>query len=232
MLINVSKVAFALTVGLLAATPAMAGGSIKDAPLPATSNWAGFYVGVDAGYQFSEGTFAVPGTVSTGVDPEGTSLGGHIGFRQQAPGNIVVGAELRFFATLDSEKSERLFPFANFGKLETEWGGDARVSIGYAMGRFLPYVAGGIAFTDVQGCTTVGGPTACPVPTANFSDTLFGWTIGGGAAYALTDHFIARVDYTFSDFGSETFSTPALPGGRTSVDLETHAVRGSLSYKF
>ncbi len=83
-----------------------------------------------------------------------------------------------------------------------------------------------MALADYDGFTTIVGGSS------GFSDTRAGWTIGGGLAYAITDNLVTRLDYSYSDFGSKTHSTPGVPGGATRVRLDTHALRAGLSYKF
>lgn len=196
-------------------------------------NWTGFYVGADAGYSFGKGNFNVTGAAGavSSPAPSGFSLGLHAGYRYQLQNNIVLGAEVRGFANVDSRNQKQLGPFVNFGRMENQWGGDARLSLGYAIGRFLPYVAGGLALADVRGCTTVAGGATCGA-NASFSDTRLGWTVGGGFAYAITNNLIARVDYAYSDFGRKNYATPGVAGGNTRIKLETHAVRAGISYKF
>jgi outer membrane immunogenic protein len=208
----------------------------KPSPVPVMTHfsWTGFYVGVDAGYSVGRSNFNVTGAagaVST-PEPSGFSIGGHAGYRYQLQNNVVLGAEVRAFGNIDTRDQKKLGGFANFGRTETRWGGDARLSLGYAMGRFLPYLAGGVALADIKGCTTTAGGAACGGATASFSDTRVGWTIGGGLAYAFTNNLIARVDYAYSDFGSKNFSTPGVAGGNTKVKLQTHGIRAGLSYKF
>ncbi len=225
-------------LALLATSSAMAAdlGTKKPSPvLPmmATFNWTGAYVGIDAGYSFGKANFNVTGIAGavSSPEPSGFSLGAHAGYRYQLQNNIVLGAEARLFANFETKNNKRLGPFVNDGQVENRWGGDARLTLGYAIDRLMPYIAGGVAFADVRGCTTafLGGPCAA---NASFSDTRVGWTIGGGLAYAFTNNLIARVDYSYSDFGAKTYSTPGVGAGLTRVKLETHAVRAGLSYKF
>ncbi|HRE22618.1 MAG TPA: outer membrane beta-barrel protein, partial [Rhabdaerophilum sp.] len=168
---------------------------------------------------------------SVTTDPSGFSLGGHAGYRYQMANNIVLGAEVRAFTNIDSTSVKRLGIFVNNARVENQWGGDARLSIGYAFGRLLPYIAGGVAVADLKGCTTPGGSTACAA-NADYSDTRVGWTIGGGLAYAVTNSLLVRVDYAYSDFGAKNYTTPAVAGGVTRAKLDTHAVRAGLSWKF
>lgn len=190
-------------------------------------SWTGGYAGIDAGYQWGNGRLSIPGLgVAASTDPSGFSLGGHLGYRYQFNNNIVAGAEVRGFANFDTGSSTGYSGVTNTSRLENQWGGDARLSVGYAWGRFLPYIAGGLALADYEGSTTfLGG-------SSSFSETRYGWTIGGGLAYAITDNLITRIDYSYSDFGSKNSGTAGVPGATTRTRLDTHAVRAGLSYKF
>jgi outer membrane immunogenic protein len=226
---------FVIGAGLLAASAASAADLSVRRSQPAAPafaptagfSWMGGYVGLEAGYQWGNARLRLPGIpASASTDPSGFSLGGHMGYRYQFNNNLVAGAELRGFVNFDTGSSMGYAGIANSTRIENKWGGDARLTLGYAMGRFLPYLAGGVALADDKGNTTfVGG-------SSGFSETRAGWTIGGGLAYAITDNLITRLDYSYSDFGAKTQSTPGVPGGATRVRLDTHALRAGLSYKF
>lgn len=231
------KRAFAAALTLLATSSAMAAdlGTKKPSPAPAFTsfNWTGAYVGVDAGYSFGRGRYSIPAvaTAYSNPEPSGFSLGAHAGYRYQLQNNIVLGAEARIFANIDSKDKKELVAGVNGGQLENRWGGDARLSIGFAMDRLMPYIAGGLAFTELKGCATVTMTSPCAANTP-FSDTRIGWTVGAGLAYAVTNNLIARIDYSYADFGRKNHSTAGVAGGITRAKLETHAVRAGLSYKF
>ncbi len=92
-------------------------------------------------------------------------------------------------------------------------------------------MTGGVAFINYNGggIQTFPGPI---VPGADYSGTKAGWTVGAGLAYAFTDHFVANVDYRYTDLGSTTFDTPAAGNGGTEVKLKENAVKIGFSYKF
>ena len=97
--------------------------------------------------------------------------------------------------------------------------GTARLVAGYALDRWLGYGAGGVAFGNfgawvMDQDTPVGIRTT---PTA----TQWGYAVGVGAAYALTDHWIVRGEYMSLGFaGAKTTGYANLtcyPGGDASV---------------
>ena len=98
--------------------------------------------------------------------------------------------------------------------------GDITGRLGYAVDRVLFYAKGGAAFLNVdikanyigQNCSTARNcylhPNA-PVNASTFnfeqSDTLWGWTAGGGIEYALSQEWSVKVEYQHFDFGSTSF---------------------------
>jgi outer membrane immunogenic protein len=111
------------------------------------------------------------------------------------------------------------------------WGVSLRGAAGVALDRALVYATGGLAVIDFDGCTTNGVGAPC-FPNTGFGGSTVGWTTGGGIAYAVTPSLSARVEYLYADYGKDTYSTPPVAGGSTSLDLQTHTVRGGLSWKF
>jgi outer membrane immunogenic protein len=112
--------------------------------------------------------------------------------------------------------------------MEVKWSGAVRARLGYATGRFLPYIAGGVSFAryDFRWEDHVNGT----VPFSHGA-TLVGWNIGTGFEYAMRDHLIVRVEYRYTDFGTDhlpnTYSGPL-----TKMELQTHDVRLGIAYKF
>lgn len=227
-----------VAAALLASSSAMAAdlGTRKPSPVPVFTafSWTGAYVGVDAGYSFGKGTFNVPALAGAigRPEPSGFSLGGHAGYRYQLQNNIVLGAEVRAFANISTRDSKRVGAFANLAEVEHTWGGDARLSVGYAMDRVLVYAAGGLALAAGEGCATALAGPPCIAGSTYTESGRIGWTIGAGLGYAVTNNLIARLDYSYASFGNKNYNTPFVVGGITRVKLETHAVRAGLSYKF
>jgi opacity protein-like surface antigen len=94
--------------------------------------------------------------------------------------------------------------------------GDITGRLGYSVGNLLFYAKGGLALLDASfkanylggTCLTndtcgSGGPA-----TFNFgrSETLPGWTAGGGAEYALNSSWSFKVEYQHFDFGDISYN--------------------------
>jgi outer membrane immunogenic protein len=229
--------------------------------IPYTPSWAGFYGGVNLGLigdrSEQEAFFPAPATFSASsycwANASGVSffdctftnsqtaygvLGGvQIGYNFQS-GNWVVGAE----ADIDysSARKTTLTTFTGGGgapltateKTGVEALGTARLRLGYAFDRALPYVTGGLAYAKmVNTFQGVSGYT--------WSDTGWrtGWTVGGGIEYQFTDRMSVKAEGLYYDLGHEdhvSFSSAVVGFG--TVGLRDHmtgfVARLGLNYRF
>lgn len=122
-----------------------------------------------------------------------------------------------------------------------DWRTSSRIRIGYSFGRVLVYVAGGGSYGafrfnnayNSQFNFLAPGFTPLFGVQENYKTTRFGGTIGGGAEYAITDNWIGRLEYRYTDFGSEKQILNGSPFGYVQEHrLTDHSVRAALSYKF
>ena len=192
----------------------------------------------------SEGTFT--------HDPQGVIGGGQIGYNWQfAPWfawgtGTVLGIEADFQGSGQTSKLDGAFTDPIFGPVtfsggvedKLEWFGTVRGRAGIAFDRVLWYGTGGWAFGKAKlddGTLTssnAGGPIAgTAFNTSNSMDG--GWTVGGGVEWAFLDHWSAKVEYLYIDFG--TRSNVAIPGGPfiiTNAHFTDNVARGGVNYKF
>lgn len=188
-------------------------------------SWSGPYLGLQAGYDwFKSDTRG--GGVSTTTRPDGFTIGGFAGYNHQIEGTpLVIGAEadLNYSDARDSRVTSAFTGLPNARlRDESKWTGALRGRVGYAFDRFLVYGAGGLAFADreLKARGAVGGS----------DDTVaVGWTIGGGVEAALSDNVTARVEYRYSDFGTDSFS---VAGTRMKSEATDNRVLLGLGYKF
>ncbi len=143
--------------------------------------------------------------------------------------NVVLGIEGDIeFAGLKGDTDLVDDAGAKIGEVEKEidWLGSLRVRAGYAFDRVLPYVTGGLA---------VGGAELTlhdlSEKVAEENETKWGWTVGAGLDYALTDNLTARLEYRYTDLGSIEAGDP-LTSGEVESDLSFHAVRAGLGWHF
>ncbi|WP_317992813.1 porin [Bartonella gliris] len=113
-----------------------------------------------------------------------------------------------------------------------KWSGATRVRIGFAAAdRIMPYIAGGIAYAQMQGVAASVTKDASGKETSkkefDKTMTMVGYTLGGGVDFAMTDNVLLRAEYRYSDFGKKKFkdSTPEF-------HYKTNDFRVGVAYKF
>lgn len=195
--------------------------------VPAGFTWTGGYVGLQIGGGWSKvdqpwGDDVSAPDINSQDNADGSGVVGGIyaGYNWQS-GSFVFGGEADVDATsIDGDDGGSGGDINGF---KAQWMASARLRAGYAVDRWLIYGTGGYAY--LRGKADARDPGDKESHSASFN----GWTIGGGAEYALTDNLIVRGEYRFADFGSKT-----VPFDYYVEDIspQIHAVRVGLSYKF
>ena len=214
----------------------------------AAPSWAGWYVGLNAGYgwgrdkrddQIAGGGFWTfgPGGIFGGSDalnPKGGVYGGQIGYNYQT-GVWVLGLEANFqAASLKEDKTSIFFPATDAFHSKVLGIITATGRVGYAMNAWLPYLRGGYAAAKLK--SRMDDIFGNFVENSSWSN---GWTIGGGVEYMLTPNWILGAEYNYMDFGARTWTgmTTTAAGAFLSNEnfrekLSISTVTARLSYKF
>ena len=220
-------------------------------------SWAGFYVGGQVGESWSNGSFerevearkrdfpeewvVMPSLIteftSKSINGGKFISGGYGGYNWQLPNNIVFGIDADIALTNNTRKSNETAPFGesridgyNY-KIEQNWSATVRGRIGYSYNRILPYIAGGVAVTDIKYSQRYFGD----VRHIDFDDrdsktrTITGWSIGAGVEYAMTDHFIIRTEYRHIDYGDRDF---VVDYRDRHMELKANDFRFGVAHKF
>ncbi|OPB31129.1 outer membrane protein [Bartonella sp. AR 15-3] len=124
--------------------------------------------------------------------------------------------------------------------LKEKWAGATRVRIGFAADRIMPYVAGGVAYTQLQDTleTSVSQgkmpvqrndetETSSQTNTVDESKTMIGYTLAAGVDFAMTDNVMLRAEYRYSDFGKKK-----LHNDKLEVSYKANDFRVGVAYKF
>ncbi|WP_455480962.1 outer membrane protein [Bartonella sp. B12(2025)] len=116
--------------------------------------------------------------------------------------------------------------------LKQNWTGATRMRIGFAADRFMPYVAGGIAYAQLQDTvsTSFKQENGREAATKNLTDetkTMIGYTLGGGIDFAMLDNVIVRAEYRYADFGKKKFAKE-----KFEIRYKTNDFRVGVAYKF
>ena len=210
--------------------PAYRGGYRASAP---DVSWTGCYVGVQAGYMWSNvdglgtniaGLFPVPYE----HDADGFVGGGHIGCNYQR-GNVVVGVEGDLEGSAADGRSLTASPPLTYEhETEVNWMASIRGRLGYASGSSLFYLTAGWAWAEVDHSISIVGE---PAPFHTYGETRDGWTVGAGYEVVMTRRITARIEYRYTDLGSVS-STNVGENSIDRNDMDFHAVRLGLTAKF
>lgn len=213
-----------------------------------TSNWGGFYVGIDGGYGWGSSTIdaliTTTGLGGTLTQPfanptsNGFLFGGHVGYNWQFSGNVVAGLEVDYLGA-DLTGSQTVPVFGGLGNATLATKVDALASgrgkLGYALNQnVLLYGTGGVAWGHESATATL----AQIRPAASISETAFanqfGWVVGGGAEFKVLSNILLRAQFLHYGFGDVAYTFPVGLGPINGANARTtvNAVTGGLSYKF
>jgi outer membrane immunogenic protein len=193
--------------------------SAADIEAPVPYDWSGLYVGLHAGYLWADVDVDEEGApVATGGSIDGFVGGALAGFNFQLD-PLVLGIEGDFGWT-DADGSGRAVVEEFDYDYDLMWIAHVRGRAGFAFDRALIFAAGGLAIADLD---------IDQQPELQLLGTYYGWTIGGGIDYALTDSLIGRLEYLHDEFGEKDYNDE---GEDYSADFSADIVRAALSYKF
>lgn len=189
-------------------------------------DWTGFYLGINGGGAFNSiKWFSVPDRIGGTQTVDSGLVGGTAGYNLQANDPVVVGFEGDIdWSSLSGTVSP---PTCLAGcQLTLPWLATARLRIGYAFGRFLPYVTGGIALGNMQ-ANIVGDPFGTE------TGRNLGWTAGAGLEFVISGPLRAKVEYLHVDLNGFTCETScSAVAGPVSLNLYSNIVRVGLNYRF
>lgn len=224
---------FVASAALLAVTNSAMAADYDDPP-PSAYDWSGPYIGLQAGYAWGDldvTTFADAGGgpvagAGGSTDIKGFIGGAHAGWNFQIE-SIVLGLE----ADINGSTVDGTFTFANGDDFtaDIDVAGSFRGRLGFAFDRALIYGTGGLAIASVELGTLNFGAGIREKDT----QTYVGYTVGGGIEYAFSDSLSGRIEYRYTDLGTENFDwEAAFPVANGDYDLDYHMVQGGLSWHF
>ncbi|WP_273754664.1 outer membrane protein [Bartonella sp. MM73XJBT.G] len=124
--------------------------------------------------------------------------------------------------------------------MKEKWSGATRVRIGFAADRIMPYIAGGVAYTQMQGISALevkknsllsaednGGKLIASGNVYDETKTLVGFTLGAGVDFAMTDNVLLRAEYRYSDYGKKKYFKDT-----AELQYKTNDFRVGVAYKF
>jgi outer membrane immunogenic protein len=218
-------------------------GGYKDAPWAPT--WAGFYVGANGGYGWSNTNrnITLTDTVTSafdifkGADPAGGFGGGQIGYNFQRD-HFVFGVEVDLQGSGIGDSvttSPTRFPGA-IGSVtsDLDWFGTVRGRLGYAFDRALIYGTGGFAFGGIHDRVHYDNGVGNNA-TFNNDNTQTGYVVGGGVEYKIAPAWSVKAEYQYINLGNDqltsTFVNVPKDGAKlTEIDHTYNTVRVGLNY--
>jgi opacity protein-like surface antigen len=194
------------------------------APMERIYDWTGFYVGAHVGY--------ISGHTSndTAILPNGGTsnwfAGVQGGYRHQFSNNMVLGAQIS--APIWSG-DEQVSVFGNQNHVDPKYAVLGQIQLGYAVGRFLPYLTAGIGGAKVEAFEVL----TSGVRSATVSNTHTIYTLGFGVNYALTQNVALGLVYNHTESSRERYDCgPAVCGIVGAFDFTGDTVAATLEYKF
>lgn len=197
-------------IAISAANAADAVSQVPEAPVAveqpvAAATWQGYYLGGYGDYDW--GRFGGAG------DRDGKLGGGAFtGYNWQS-GQIVYGVE----ADLGYNGTKNETIEGNEGK--ARWNGSVRGRVGYDLNPFMIYGTAGLALQDNKMSDA----------TSSDSKTAVGYTVGVGAEALVTNNITARVEYRYTDYGTDHYN---LDSGSFSKGFDDHSVKVGIGVKF
>jgi outer membrane immunogenic protein len=247
----------ALAAGfLLSASAGVMTAQAADMPAPAVDPWTGFYLGAQAGYMQGSGSnsdicqsFTGEGKIclsntDDGFDvgdssSDGVTAGGYLGFNYRVD-SFLMGLEGDF--NWDNAQDSNSFVGQLNYDTSLNWDASIRARLGLIVDeRALLYVTGGPSWLNTELNTNFGNiinaPSNLNINTGDQS-TEFGWVLGAGAEYMITDHLSVKAEYIHGWYGEVDQNLFSVSSGGQSQklylkeDLQTNVVRAGIAYHF
>lgn len=192
---------------------------------PAAASGISVYAGVHVGYGWS--TFSATPAIES-LSPTGWLGGFQLGANMQH-GNIVFGLEGDLsLADIHGRATGALGGVAASSTVRHNLLATFGGRVGYSLGRTLPYIKAGGAWTEYKWSFVSAGATLTE------THDRFGWMLGAGIEQAVTDSLSAKLEFNYLDFGrrTETFTPGALVVPATPVGIYVRTVKLGLNYRF
>lgn len=194
----------------------------RPAPVVDTFNWTGWYIGVHGGgyWGTTSNDQALPN-----VSASNGFFGVQGGYRWQLPNNIVLG--LQVSAPLWSSNQSKVIVAGVIDNAKFKGSILGQGQLGYAMGRWMPFVTAGVGAAWIEGQEVIGGVAS---NTVNATHTLA--TAGVGINYAITNHLTTGIRYNRLWTSHETYACGAFCVPPASIWFNADTVTAVLEYKF
>lgn len=196
-------------------------------------SWSGVYVGAQIGYAWGKSHFVDEDDDRIDYDPRGAFGGIYAGYNYEFANGVVLGVDAD--ANFSGIERDAQLTFGGDSEPDPDHVANAKLRytaairgrVGYAMDRFLPYIAGGVSFTELKFDLDHDGTGDWDFQNKK---SFTGWNIGAGLDYAMTDNVILRAEYRYTDYGHKNFTMNW--AGDSKINLKTNDIRLGIAYKF
>lgn len=255
-----SAIAMALMSGTAFAADLVLDEQVTPIFTPAAYEWTGFYIGLHGGY--GGGTFEHPfgfsafdgeaeefvdlATGSLDVTAGGFLYGVQAGYNVQMDSFLlglegdISGSTIdgRVSITITDEEGILLDnpgdTIAADAGTKLDWLATIRPRLGFVSDRFVVYATGGLAWGQTTSSINASYEGTEILGESVVNDR-FGWTVGAGIEYALTDDITFKTEYLYTDLGSQNIIDADF-GESGTVTLDSavafHAVRAGVNFRF
>lgn len=170
----------------------------------------GFALGAVAGYTYDADVGRADGLAIRGeLD---------IGYRQNSLDSVGGSATIGG-STLSGSTGDVDGDVSTLSGLANAW-------VDYKVGRFTPYIGGGIGLANVS----VNDVSILGVDAVDDSDTVFAYQLGGGVAYSLTSSASLTLDYRYFATADPEFTDAA--GDDFEAEIGSHSILAGVRFGF
>jgi outer membrane immunogenic protein len=223
----------------------IAGGDITPVETTLTlteGHWNGFYLGGQTGYQWGKSDLLTSETwggisdlyPTNGLDTLGFTGGLYGGYNWLFENDFLLGIEGAWNYTTangDQRIGNALPEWTH--AVEQDWEASVLLRAGKVIDDYMPFITGGATWTKLN------LKTFNPLWGISFddSDTTFsGWSIGAGLEMILSENYHARIQYLYTNYGSEQMAItqnidPSI-SYTSDVDYTNQTLTIGISYQF
>jgi opacity protein-like surface antigen len=191
---------------------------VYKAPIAAPPyNWSGFYLGVNFGGGWSNGSLNIPGNNLYGGLTE--FIGGvQAGYNFQF-GHFLLGVEGDFDGASFSHPG---LPTPTLGFVNQHWISTVAGRVGVVNDRWLVFAKVGGGWVQSNATSNIPGLVW------NGSNTSSGWLVGAGIEYGFKSHWTVKLEYDY--LAQSNWASATVPAVALTRDLQM--VKAGINYKF
>lgn len=188
-----------------------------------SGNWDGAFIGVFVGGGWAHADH-LANPPNNDLDLAGWLVGVDAGFNFTVGSGLVLGIVGDIAWADITGDDDGAFAFDTTHTID--WQGSLRGRVGFDGGAFMPYLTAGLAFAHGERTTSAGAPTPNSAEA-----THFGWTVGAGVEFAVSEELSVDLLYRYSDLSEELYDWSG-PGTNPTIGLTSHTIQAGLHWNF